>query len=247
MPTQSEKAARAELASTGKLRVAVNLSNFLLVAKDPASGEMHGVVPDLAHEIGRRLGVPAEFIGYESPGKVADAAKTGVWDVAFLGAEPARATEIDFSAAYLEIEATYLVPPGSPIKSIAEVDREGVRISIYGRSAYDLYLTRTIKHAQLLRVDGIEPSWRQFLDHKLDALAGLLPRLVTDVEKLPGSRILPGRFTAIQQAIGTPKGRSEAAKYLCAFAEEAKATGLVAAAIERNGVRGVSVAAAAPK
>jgi len=241
--TEISPAARAELAPTGKLRVAVNLSNFLLVAKDPASkGGMRGVVPDLAHEIGRRLGVEVEFFGYESPGKVADAAKTGVWDVAFLGAEPARATEIDFTAAYLEIEASYLVPPGSPIKSIDEVDREGVRISIYGRSAYDLYLTRTIKHAQLLRVDGIEASWRQFLDQKLDALAGLLPRLVVDVENLPGSRILPGRFTAVQQAIGAPKGRSAAVQYLSAFAEEAKAAGLVAAAIARHGVRGVSVA-----
>ncbi len=245
--TDLSPTARAELAPTGKLRVAVNLSNFLLVAKDPAAkGGMRGVVPDLAHEIGRRLGVPVEFIGYESPGKVADAAKTGVWDVAFLGAEPARATEIDFTAAYLEIEASYLVPPGSPIKSIDEVDREGVRISIYGRSAYDLYLTRTIKHAQLMRVDGIEASWQQFLDQKLDALAGLLPRLVVDVENLPGSRILPGRFTAVQQAIGAPKGRSAAARYLCGFAEEAKAAGLVAAAIAKHGVRGVSVAALAP-
>ena len=237
--------ARAELAPTGKLRVAVNLSNFLLVVKDPASGEMRGVVPDLGREIARRLGVLVEFIGYESPGKVADAARTGVFDVAFLGAEPARATEIDFTAAYLEIEASYLVPPGSPIKSIDEVDREGVRISIYGRSAYDLYLARTIKHAQLLRVDGIEASWRQFIDQKLDALAGLMPRLVEDVEKLPGSRILPGRFTAVQQAIGTPKGRSAAAKYLTGFAEEAKASGMVADAIKRHGVRGVSVAALA--
>jgi polar amino acid transport system substrate-binding protein len=243
--TELTPAARAELSPTGKLRVAVNLSNFLLVTKDPATGNMNGVVPDLAREIGKRLGVPVEFFGYASPGQVADAARTGVWDVAFLGAEPARATEIDFSAAYLEIEASYLVPPGSPIKTIEDVDREGVRISLYGRSAYDLYLTRTIKHAQLLRVDGIEASWLQFLDKKLDALAGLMPRLVVDVENMPGSRILPGRFTAVQQAIGAPKGRSEAAKYLCAFAEEAKATGLVAAAIERHAVRGVSVAALA--
>jgi polar amino acid transport system substrate-binding protein len=243
--TKLSPAARAELAPTGKLRVAVNLSNFLLVTEDPATGDMKGVVPDLAREIGNRLGVPVEFFGYASPGQVADAAKTGVWDVAFLGAEPARAKEIDFSAAYLEIEASYLVPPGSPIKSIEEVDCEGVRISIYGRSAYDLYLTRTIKHAQLMRVDGIEASWQQFLDKKLEALAGLMPRLVVDEENLPGSRILPGRFTAVQQAIGAPKGRGEAAKYLCSFAEEAKAKGLVAAAIERHGVRGVSVAALA--
>ena len=147
---------------------------------------------------------------------------------------------------HLLLPALRFVASSSAEKLIDEVDREGVRISIYGRSAYDLYLTRTIKHAQLMRVDGIEASWQQFLDQKLDALAGLLPRLVIDVENLPGSRILPGRFTAVQQAIGAPKGRSAAAQYLCGFAEEAKATGLVADAIERNGVRGVSVAAPAP-
>jgi polar amino acid transport system substrate-binding protein len=241
--TELSPAAKAELTPTGKLRVALNMSNFLLVGKDPATGAPRGIVPDLAQELGRRLGVGVEFTGYESPGKVADAAKTGAWDVAFLGAEPARANDIDFTAAYLEIEATYLVPPGSPIKTIDEIDREGVRISVSARSAYDLYLSRTLKHAKLMQVEGIEASWQQFLSAKTDALAGLLPRLVTDVDKLPGSRVLPGRFTAIQQAIGTPKGRAEAAKYLCGFAEEAKASGMVAAAIERNAVRGVTVAA----
>ena len=241
--TELSPAAKAELTPTGKLRVALNMSNFLLVGKDPTTGAPLGIVPDLAQELGRRLAVPVEFTGYESPGKVADAAKTGAWDVAFLGAEPARAADIDFTAAYLEIEATYLVPPGSPIKTIDAVDREGVRISVSARSAYELYLTRTLKHATLMKVDGIEASWQQFLSAKTEALAGLLPRLTTDVEKLPGSRILPGRVTAIQQAIGTPKGRSEAAKYLRAFAEEAKASGMVAAAIERNAVRGVTVAA----
>jgi polar amino acid transport system substrate-binding protein len=241
--TELSPAAKAELTPTGKLRVALNMSNFLLVGKDPATGAPRGIVPDLAQELGRRLGVGVEFTGYESPGKVADAAKTGAWDVAFLGAEPARANDIDFTAAYLEIEATYLVPPGSPIKTIDEIDREGVRISVSARSAYDLYLSRTLKHAKLMQVEGIEASWQQFLSAKTDALAGLLPRLVTDVDKLPGSRVLPGRFTAIRQAIGTPKGRAEAAKYLCGFAEEAKASGMVAAAIERNAVRGVTVAA----
>ncbi len=243
--TELSPSAKAELTPTGELRVALNLSNFLLISSFPSGGTPTGIVPDLAHELGRRLGVPVKFTGYESPGKVADAAKTGVWDVAFLGAEPARASEIDFTAAYLEIEATYLVPPGSPIKSLEEVDRDGVRISVSGRSAYDLYLARTLKHAQLLRVEGIEASWQQFLSQKLDALAGLRPRLVTDAAKLPGSRILDGRFTAIQQAIGTPKGRPQAAAYLRAFAEEAKSAGLVAGAIERNAVRGVTVAAKA--
>lgn len=241
--TAPSPAAKAQLTPTGKLRVALNMSNFLLVSKWPEGGTPKGIVPDLAHELGRRLGVPVEFTGYESPGKVADAAKTGAWDVAFLGAEPARAADIDFTAAYLEIEATYLVPPGSKIQSIDEVDREGVRISVSARSAYDLFLVRTLKHAKLMQVEGIEASWQQFLSAKTEALAGLLPRLVTDAEKLPGSRILPGRFTAIQQAIGTPKGRPDGATYLREFAEEAKTTGRVAAAIESNGVRGVTVAA----
>ncbi|MSP98540.1 MAG: ABC transporter substrate-binding protein [Betaproteobacteria bacterium] len=241
--TELSAAAKTELTPTGKLRVALNLSNFLLVGKDKATGQPDGIVPDLAKELTRRLGVPVEFTGYESPGKVADAAKTGAWDVGFLGAEPARANDIDFSAAYLEIEATYLVPPGSPIRTLADVDRDGVRISVSARSAYDLYLERTLQHAKLLRVEGIEASWQQFVTQKLDALAGLRPRLVTDVEKMPGARILEGRFTAIQQAIGTPKGRPAAAAYLRAFAEEAKATGMVAAAIARHAVRGVSVAA----
>lgn len=243
--TELPAAAKAELTPKGKLRVALNMSNFLLINPGPADAPPEGIVPDLAKELARRLGVPVEFTGYESPGKVADAATTGVWDVAFLGAEPARANVIDFTAAYLEIQATYLVPPGSPIKTQADVDRDGVRISISARSAYDLYLERTLKHATLLRVEGIEASWKQFESQKLDALAGLLPRLVQDVEKMPGARILEGRFTAIQQAIGTPKGRSAAAAYLRAYAEEAKASGMVAEAIARHKVRGVSVAAAA--
>ena len=243
--TELPAAAKTELTPTGKLRVALNMSNFLLINKEKLDGQPNGIVPDLAKELARRLGVPVEFTGYESPGKVADAATTGVWDVAFLGAEPARANVIDFTAAYLEIQATYLVPPGSPIKTQADVDREGVRISISARSAYDLYLERTLKHAQLIRVEGIEASWQQFVAKKLDALAGLLPRLVMDLEKMPGARILDGRFTAIQQAIGTPKGRNAAAAYLRAFAEEAKSAGMVAVAIERHAVRGVTVAAAA--
>ncbi len=241
--TELSPTARTQFTPTGKLRAALNLSNFLLVSKDAPDGTRCGIVPDLARELGRRLGAEVEFIGYESPGKVADAAASGAWDVAFLGAEPARASEIDFTDAYLEIEATYLVPPGSPIKSVEELDRAGVKISVSGRSAYDLYLTRTLKNAELVRVDGIEASWQQFLGGKFDALAGLRPRLVTDAAKMPGSRVLDGRFTAIQQAMGTPKGRPDAAAYLAVFVREAKSSGLVAAAIERNGIRGVTVAA----
>lgn len=235
-------AARSELAPTGKLRVGINLGNFLLTATDPATGEYRGVAVDLGRELGRRLGVPVTIIGYPSPGALADAAKSGAWDVGFLGAEPQRANEIDFTAAYVEIEATYLVPPGSPLKIIADVDREGVRIAISGKSAYDLYLTRNLRHAQLVRIVGADNVFRQFVDDKLEALAGLRPRLVQDHANLPGSRILDGQFTAVQQAIGTPKGRDAGAQVLREFVEDIKATGLVARTIENNGVRGLTVA-----
>jgi polar amino acid transport system substrate-binding protein len=238
-------AARADLAPTGCLRVGLNYGNFLLVARDPASGAFSGIAFDLATELAQRLGVPFEIVAYDTAGKMADAVKSGAWDVAFLGAEPARAGEIAFTAAYLEIESSYLVPAHSPIRTIAEVDRPGVRIAVAEKSAYDLYLARNIQHATLVRAQGIDASYRMFVEQKLDALAGLRPRLVKDAETLPGSRILEGRFTAVQQSIGTPRSRAAGAIFLYAFAEEAKASGRVARAIEANGVRGVSVAAAA--
>ena len=150
-------AARTELTPTGKLRVGINYGNVLLAIKDPATGEFRGVAPDLARELGRRLGTPVEWVGYESAGKMAEAVKTGAWDVAFLGAEPARAGEIAFSPAYLEIEATYLVPAGSPIRSVTEVDREGIRIAVADKAA-----TAATKAGGLLdNVDGMVTDLRQ--------------------------------------------------------------------------------------
>jgi polar amino acid transport system substrate-binding protein len=237
-------AVRSELAPTGKLRVGLNMSNFLLTATDAATGKPKGLAADMGMELGRRLGVSVELVPFPNPGAVADAAKTGVWDVGFIGAEPQRATEIDFTAAYVEIEATYLVPPGSPIKAIPDVDRPGIRIAISDRSAYDLYLTRHLKHAELIRARG-DDVFKRFLSDKLDAMAGLRPGLVKNQEKLPGSRILDGNFTAVQQAAGAPKGRPAGAKYLREFIEDAKASGLVAKLIEKNNVRGLTVAAKA--
>ena len=231
---------RSELAPTGTLRAGLNRSNFLLVAKDSPAADPRGVAVDMARELARRLDVAVAFLNFESPGKMADAVKT--WDVAFLGAEPARAGEIDFTPAYVEIEATYLVPAGSTLKSIDEVDRAGVRISVSNRSAYDLYLSRALKHAELVRSDGLDASFDRFVADKLDALAGLRPRLILDVGKVPGASILDGRFTAIQQAIGTPKGRATGARYLREFVAEVKASGFVAELIERHGARGLSVA-----
>jgi polar amino acid transport system substrate-binding protein len=233
--------ARQQLAPSGMLRVGVNLGNFLLVSKQTADG-IGGIVPDLAQELARRLGVAVKLVTYPQAGPVADAATTGAWDVAFIGAEPQRASAIDFTEPYIEIEATYLVPAGSPIRSIAEVDRKGVRIAVASRSAYDLWLARNIKQAELVRAEGIEGSYQLFAKEKLDVLAGLKPRLLQDREKLPGARILEGRFTAVQQAIGTPKGRPAAAAYLREFAKDIKASGLVDRLIERHNVQGVSVA-----
>jgi polar amino acid transport system substrate-binding protein len=245
-PPAFPSAARSELAPGGKLRVGINYGNFLLVNKDARSGEYRGIAVDLARELGRRLGVPVELVAFETAGKMADAVKAGAWDVAFLGNEPARANEIAFSPAYLEIEAGYLVPAGSPIRSIADVDRDGVRIAVADKSAYDLYLSRSIRHAKLVRAQGIDASYDLFVKDRLEALSGLKPRLLTDAAKLPGSRVLEGRFTAVQQSIGTPRAREAGAEFLREFAEEMKASGFVAGSIERHAVPGVSVAPKAP-
>jgi len=233
---------QAELAPTGKLRVGINHANFLIVKPGSSATNPEGVAPDLARELGRRLGVPLEFSKFATAGDLGDAVRKGVWDVAFLGAEPQRATEIAFTAAYLEIPATYLVPAGSPIHSCGDVDREGVRIAAAEKSAYELYLSRNLKHARLVPTPGIDSSFDRFVTDKLEVLSGLRPRLLMDATKIPGARVLDGQFTAVQQAIGTPKARENAAKYLFAFVEDVKASGLVGDLISRNAVEGVSVA-----
>jgi len=232
----------AELAPTGVLRAGVNLSNFLLVTGRTPSGDPEGVSPDMARAIADRLGVPVTHVTFKSPGELADAAESGVWDIGLIGAEPQRAEKITFTAAYAEIEATYLVPAGSPLQTIADVDRPGVRIAVMGRAAYGLWLERNIRHAELIRSDTLDSAYKQFIADKLEALAGLKPRLLTEVEQLPGSRIIEGRFSAVQQAIGTHKRNAAGAAFLSAFVEEAKASGLVASLIEKHNVRGLTVA-----
>ncbi len=247
MTIEISPAVRSELAPTGTLRVGINHGNFLLVAPGSSGREPRGVAPDIARELGRRAGVPVEFVRFETAGALGDAVRTGGWDVAFLGAEPQRAADIAFTAAYLEIPSTYLVPAGSPIRSIADVDREGVRIAVTEQSAYGLFLSRTVQHARLVYARGLDASFDVFVADKLEALAGLRPRLLTDVARLPGARVLDGQFTAVQQAIGTPRARAAAATWLRAFVEETKASGVVAAAISKNAVQGVSVAPPAPE
>lgn len=229
---------RAELAPTGVLRAGINMGNFLLVTGETPEGDPDGVSPDIAREVAGRLGVPVTFVPFKTPGELADAAVEDLWDIGNIGAEPERAKVIAFSAAYVEIEATYMVPPQSPIQSIDEVDREGVRIAVSARSAYELWLSDNIKHAQLVMAQGLAGSFDTFVEQKLDALAGLRPRLVDDVKNLQGARILDGKFTAVQQAIGTKPDRPAAIVFLRDFVEEVKASGLVAQLIEKHGVTG---------
>jgi polar amino acid transport system substrate-binding protein len=236
------EAAISELAPRGVLRAGINMANFLLVSGSGPAGEPEGVAPDMAREIASRLGVPVAYVPFARPGELADAAGRDVWDIGLIAAEPARAEAIAFTAAYAEIEATYLVPAGSPLKTIAEVDRAGMRIAVAARSAYDLWLSRHLAHAELVRAPGLDASYELFVGDQLDALAGLRPRLLVDVEKLPGARVLEGRFTAVQQAVGTAKGNQAGAAFLRDFVEEAKASGLVARLIERHRIRGLSVA-----
>lgn len=234
----------AQLAPTGVLRAGINMSNFLLVSSRSADGGPEGVSPDMARAVADRLGVPVRLVPFPQPGVLADAVGTGAWDIGLIGAEPQRAEKIAFTAAYAEIEATYMVPAGSPIGSLDEVDRPGITIASTARAAYDLWLERNIRHATVVRAATLDDAFRRFVDDGLDVLAGLRPRLLKDIEALPGARILDGQFMAVQQAIGTARENAAGAAFLRDFVEEAKASGLVARLIERHGVRGLSVAPA---
>jgi polar amino acid transport system substrate-binding protein len=235
-----------ELAPTGTLRVGINLSNFLLVTGKAGNGDPIGVAPDMGAEIARRLGVPVAYVTYPNPGVLADAADTNVWDIGLIGAEPQRAEKLAFTAAYCEIEATYIVGQGSPFSSIAEVDRPGVRIAVTGRTAYGLWLERNIKQATLVQSDTLDSATAMFVAGSYDALAGLKPRLISEVTRMAGARMLDGHFMTVQQAIGTAKRNTTGAAFLRGFAEEAKASGLVASLIAKHAVVGLSVAGPGP-
>jgi polar amino acid transport system substrate-binding protein len=235
-----------DLAPTGKLRAAINLGNMVLAQKDPANGEPRGITVDLARELARRVGLPLELVTFDAAGKVFDALKNAAWDIAFLAIEPVRAAEIAFTAPYVIIEGVYLVPTNSPLRAVADVDRDGVRIAVNKGSAYDLFLTRTLKHAKLVRGEnGID----LFRKDKLEVAAGVKQPLVEFAKTHPDVRVMDGRFMEIRQAMGTPKlryaGRDAAPRYLHAFVEEMKATGFVAKALERSNQPDAMVAPAA--
>ena len=224
-----------DLAPSGKLRAAINFGNQVLAQRGDG-GEPKGISADLSRELARRLGVPIEFVTFEAAGKVFEAAKTGAWDIAFVAIEPVRAAEIEFTAPYVLIEGTYMVPKESPLKAVADVDKPGVRIAVGLNSAYDLYLTRTLKNATIARakVGGGRAMIELFLNDKLDAAAGVRQQLETYARTDSKMRVMEGRFMEIQQAMGTPKGRTAGARYLGTFVEDVKASGFVAEALARS-------------
>ena len=222
-----------EFAPTGTLRAAINQGNTVLAQKGP-SGEALGITVDLARELARRLGLPIELITFDAAGKVFEAMKRGVWDIAFLAVEPVRAAEIDFTAPYVLIEGTYMVPKDSALKSIEDVDSAGIRIAVAAGSAYDLYLTRTIKNATLVRAPTGPEAMAMFVRDRLEAAGGVKQPLVEFAAANPNLRVMDGRFMAIQQAMGMPKGRSKAHAYLRTFIEEMKASGFCADALKRS-------------
>ncbi len=228
-----------ELTPTGKLRAAINLGNPVLAQGAPDAPR--GVTTDLARELAKRIGAPLEFVCYDGAGKVADAVKTGAWDICFLAIEPVRAAEIAFTAPYVLIEGVYMVPKDSVLKNVADVDRDGVRIGVSKNSAYDLFLTRTLKAAKLVRSeDGVET----FVKDKLEAAAGVKQPIVGYAKTSPSVRVLDGRFMEIRQAMGAPQGRPAAAAHLKAFVEEMKASGFVADALKRSNQPDAQVAPA---
>jgi len=231
-----------ELAPSGKLRAAINFGNPVLATRDAATGEARGVSVELARELGKRIGVPVELVLYPAAGKVVEGLKSNAWDVAFVAIDPARAVDIDFTAPNVIIEGAYLVPADSPIRSNSEVDRDGVRIAVGAGSAYDLYLSRELKHAQLVRAPTSPVVVDTMVAQKLDVAAGVKQQLEADAKRVPAVRLLDGRFMVIEQAMATPKGRAAGARYLAGFVEEMKASGFVAAALARHGIAGATIA-----
>lgn len=235
-----------DLAPSGRLRAAINFGNPVLAQKDPATGMPGGVSVALARELGRQLGVPVDLVPFTEAGKVFEAAKAGAWDVAFLAIDPVRATGIDFTAAYVVIEGTYMVPAASPLQRVEEVDRDGIRIGVAQGSAYDLFLTRSLKHAQIVRAANTAAAIALFQQSEVEVLAGVRQPLDEYARDHREARVIPGRFMEIAQAMGTPKGRDAGFSFLKDFVEDMKASGFVAKALGASGQGDATVAPAAP-
>lgn len=230
----------AELAPSGTLRAAINFGNSVLARRDGDSAG--GITADLARELARRLGVPLDFVLYQQAGEVFEGLSSNAWDVCFLAIEPVRAAKISFSDPYILIEGAYLVPPASALRSASEVDRAGTRVAVIVGSAYDLFLTRELKHASLVRRESPASVIEALRAGAADVVAGVKPQVEADAHKVPGSRLLPEAFMSIRQAMGTPRDREAAAAYVSQFMREVKASGFLAEAFARNRVTGGSLA-----
>jgi len=235
-------AAVAELAPTGKLRAAINFGNPILATRDATTGEARGVSVDLSRQLGKRLGVPVELVLYAAAGKVVEGLRSDAWDVAFVAIDPARAVDMDFTTPYVMIEGAYLVPQGSPIRSNAEVDRKGVRVVVGAGSAYDLYLLRELGKAQIVRAPTSPAVVDMMVEQNFEVAAGVKQQLQADAKRIPGVRLLDGRFMVINQAMATPKGRASGLRYLAGFIEEMKVSGFVASALAKHGIEGATIA-----
>ena len=234
------------LAPGGTLRAAINFGNPILANKDAKTGEPFGVSIDIARELGKRLHVPVELVLFNAAGKVVDAVSANEVSIAFVAIDPVRATTTAYTAPYVIIEGAYLVRDNSSLRDNAEVDRAGTRVVVGAGSAYDLYLTREMKNATLVRAPTSPLVTDEMLRQNLEVAAGVKQQLQADALRVGGVRLLPGRFMVINQALAMPLARAEAADSLKAFIEELKATGFVANALERHGIKGALVAPLAP-
>jgi len=241
MPNRMTPAAVASLAPSGTLRAAINYGNPVLARRHPG-GAAGGITADLARELARRLGVPLRFVDYEQAGDVFAGLASDAWDICFLAIEPVRAERISFTAPYVLIEGVYLVPEASPLIGSDAVDSPGTRIGVIVGSAYDLYLTRALRHATLTRLAGPEAVVDELLAGRVDLIAGVKPQLQADANRVGAMRLLPEPFMSIRQAMGTPRGREAGAAYLDAFVEDAKRSGFVAEAFARNRIGGATLA-----
>jgi len=233
--------ALADLAPSGTLRAAINFGNTVVASKRE-TGEPGGISAELAREVARRLGVPVAFVPYDAAAEVVEGLDANAWDVCFLAIDPKRAEKIAFTPPYVVIEGAYAVPEDSPIRDNAEVDRDGVRVAVGAGSAYDLYLSRHLEHATIVRATRGNEVIPMLVAQRLEVAAGVRPMLEAEVRSTPGLRMLPGRFMAIHQAMGTPRGRDAGARWLAELVEEVKASGFVAESLARNRAAGATVA-----
>ncbi len=234
---------RVDIAPTGKLRAGINYANSVIATRDPATGELRGVSVDLMRELARRLDVPFELVGFDFSGKLTDALNAGALDIGGIagGAGSGREGTLDFTAGYLQVETTYMVAPGSKIRTIAEVDQEGVRVGVADKSAFRPFLDRNLKNARLLTGPGNPTAFELLRSGQVDVLAGLRHQLLEVAPRLPGSRVLEGRFLVVEQTLAIPKGREAGIRYLREFIEEAKASGFVAQSLARSGNANIPV------